>query len=355
MYQRLLMAILFGFLAFGSASAQESGAAYQPTLADNPAKPVAQPSKSLRLTGVLISRINRTALVNGRPVREGDRVGGADILAIEQRGIRVLVGARELNIDVGGTFVVEQSSVDIARVSRKPARRGHNQERLAATRSVPSRDSGAPRFDAHRRHAVKSGETLSGIALRYRKNGVTMDQMMIALYQSNPQAFSSNINLLHEGAVLRIPSENELHRKTPALAAAEVARHTNSWQPASHRPVRIADSSRTRQYGPVESGETLSAIASRVLHEGVTMDQMMIALYQSNPQAFSGNINLLHEGAVLRIPGENEPGRRSPETATAEVVRQTKAWQAGFEQHALSLSDNANIMASSDGLADQLP
>ena len=69
MYQRLLMAILFGFLAFGSASAQESGAAYQPTLADNPAKPVAQPSKSLRLTGVLISRINRTALVNGRPDR----------------------------------------------------------------------------------------------------------------------------------------------------------------------------------------------------------------------------------------------------------------------------------------------
>lgn len=175
-----------------------------------------------------------------------------------------------------------------------------------------------------------------------------MDQMMIGLFDSNPHAFNNNINVLYEGAILRIPGEHELDRHTPALAAAEVARHADRWQPAGPGPLSVANSSPTRQYGPVESGETLSAIASRLLHDGVTINQMMIALYQSNPEAFSDNINVLYEGAILRIPDETELRRQTPATATAEVIRQTKAWETGFEQNALLAPPETNIMASVD-------
>jgi FimV-like protein len=195
-------------------------------------------------------------------------------------------------------------------------------------------------------HTVEAGETLSGIAMHYRKNGITLDQMMIALYASNPQAFSDNINVLHEGAVLRIPGANELHRQAPVAAAAEVARHAARWQQAVREPRQMAVTSPARQYGPVERGETLSAIASSVLHDGVTLDQMMMALYASNPQAFSGNINVLHEGAVLHIPAAHEPGHLTAETATAEVVRQTKVWKTGRQP--LSDLPASNIMASVD-------
>lgn len=98
----------------------------------------------------------------------------------------------------------------------------------------------------------------------------------------------------------------------------------------------------------VKPGETLSGIAERYLGNGVTMNQMMIALFQSNPQAFSNNINVLRQGATLHIPDENELRLHTPEMATAEVVRQTKAWQTGYEQHVKLAMAHANVMASSD-------
>jgi len=345
--------MLLGFLTFGSAAAQEIEVLDESMLATEPSNSNSRPAQIVRLNGVLISEFSRSALLNGRPIEEGDRVDGAEIIAIEQHGIRVLVGGQELSIDVGNTFVTGQSSTDVARVSRKPTRQSRNQERLTASHLAPSRDNGSPPIDAQRQHAVEFGETLSGIAYRYRKSGVTMDQMMIALYQSNPHAFSGNINVLHEGTILRIPDENELSRRTRATAAAEVARHTDSWQVASLQSVSIIDSSRSEQYGPVESGETLSAIASRLVRDGISTEQMMIALYRSNPQAFSSNINVLHAGAVLRIPDERELNRQTPETATAEVLRQTKVWRARFEQHALAAMNHTNIMASADGLIDK--
>ena len=41
-------------------------------------------------------------------------------------------------------------------------------------------------------------------------------------------------------------------------------------------------------YGPVKKGETLAGIASQLKPEGYSLEQMLVALYQSNTQAFSG-------------------------------------------------------------------
>lgn len=172
---------------------------------------------------------------------------------------------------------------------------------------------------------------------------------MIALYQANPHAFSNNINRLRADAVLKIPADNMVHRQSPARAALDVARHADRWRLTDHRP-RLADVSDTRQYGPVEAGDTLSSIALRVMPDSVTVDQMMIALYQANPRAFSGNINVLHQGAVLIIPGNHAVRQQTPATARAEVVRQTKAWQAGIERHARSQPEHSNTVVSTNGL-----
>jgi FimV-like protein len=317
------MVLLLGPLACGSVAGQESGILSDAAHADGPA--------GFRLTGVLISEFRRMALVDGQLLQEGDRLGGVEILAIDQAGIRVLMGAQEFAVDVGGMFVGDQFPGGFA---RPPERQG---------RSVS-------RFGEHLRHTVKSGETLSGIALRYMSNDATMNQMMIALFQSNPQAFNNNINVLHEGAVLRIPDENELRHHAPDRATVEVVRQTNRWQAAHQQRSKVADLSTGKQYGPVESGETLSAIAASLLPAGATMNQMMIALFQANPQAFSNNINVLLEGATLRIPDENELGRRTPATATAEVVRQTKLRETSYEQHATLSVAHSNIMAASDEL-----
>src|SRR5690606_17754751 len=53
----------------------------------------------------------------------------------------------------------------------------------------------------------------------------------------------------------------------------------------------------------VQAGDTLSEIASGMNRRGRTLDQTMLALLRANPEAFiGGNINLVRQGAVLRMP-----------------------------------------------------
>jgi len=174
---------------------------------------------------------------------------------------------------------------------------------------------------------VKRGQTLSGIALLHRGDETTINQMMIALFRANPQAFGGNINVLREGAVLHIPDRGNLSLQAPAAATAEVARHTDAWQPSAREQNRHANLLIRDTYGPVEGGETVSEIASIVSPDGISMNQMMIALFEANPQAFGGNVNVLHEGAMLQIPTGDELTRYSHMRATAEVLTQTDAWQ----------------------------
>lgn len=348
MYQRLWLAVLCGFLAFGAASAQEPDRVSAPISGKNPIKRSDSSTNHLKLTGVLVSSSNRSALVNGRPVQEGDHIAGAVVLEIEPRGIRVLVGAREFAINVGSSIDVDAPATHVVRSTGALARQNRRQQRLVAGRSTMPRHLGAPSDEALPQHAVQAGETLSGIALRYRQGGISLNQMMIALYDANPAAFDDNINVLHAGAVLRIPDTNALHRQAPAVATAEVARHAARWRQADQVPLRVADVAPAREYGAVRRGETLSEIASRVLLRGVTLDQMMIALYIANPQAFSENINVLHEGAILRIPAELESGQLTPDTATAEVVRHSKLWRTARGERPLPDLPDAKIMASID-------
>jgi pilus assembly protein FimV len=80
----------------------------------------------------------------------------------------------------------------------------------------------------------------------------------------------------------------------------------------------------------VQRGDTLWELADDVRGgSGLTINQMMLALYRANPEAFIGNINGLKAGAILRIPGEEEIALISRSEATAEVREQNNAWQAG--------------------------
>ncbi|MDP2830035.1 MAG: FimV/HubP family polar landmark protein [Sulfuricellaceae bacterium] len=81
-------------------------------------------------------------------------------------------------------------------------------------------------------------------------------------------------------------------------------------------------------YG-VKSGDTLSSIARNTKPEGYSLEQMLVALYQSNKDAFSGgNMNRLSTGKILRIPKEGEIAAVSQADATREIKAQTTDWNA---------------------------
>lgn len=103
-------------------------------------------------------------------------------------------------------------------------------------------------------------------------------------------------------------------------------------EPAATAPsaaAPAAPAARPGEYGPVQAGDTLSRIVQDMAREeGVSANQMMMALLRTNPQAFiGGNINLLREGAVLRVPDSGEAQRLPAAEATAEVRSHIARWR----------------------------
>ena len=101
----------------------------------------------------------------------------------------------------------------------------------AATRPAPVSQATAPDGTLA---PVRSGQTLSGIAGQLaRDNGVSLDQAMVALLRANPEAFiRGNVNLLRQGAVLRVPESGELQRIDSAAARVLVREHVAQWRQA---------------------------------------------------------------------------------------------------------------------------
>ncbi|MBP6597329.1 MAG: hypothetical protein KA196_07420, partial [Arenimonas sp.] len=81
---------------------------------------------------------------------------------------------------------------------------------------------------------------------------------------------------------------------------------------------------------PVAEGQTLWSIATQVRPDSaVTINQVMLALQRSNPDAFiGGNINQLKRGAVLRIPARDEVASLDAGQAAELVRAQASDWQA---------------------------
>ena len=83
-------------------------------------------------------------------------------------------------------------------------------------------------------------------------------------------------------------------------------------------------------YGPIQRNENLWSIANRLRpDESISINQMMIALYRANPEAFLGNINRLKAGYILRIPRFNEVSTISRGEAFNEAKRHNDEWRAG--------------------------
>ena len=258
------------------------------------------------LKGVLISAKGRDALINGEFAREGDRVGGATILSIGEKSVALQIGTQEYTVLVGSSTIAHRRAV--------PERRMAAQQRPVA--------------DGRQAYTVKRGDTLSAIAERYAGNGISLNQVIVALYEANPQAFDGNINRMRAGAVLQVPARDLIQAQSVAAATTEVLRQSRFSRQIVRRHVKVPE---RREFGPVKAGDSLSRIAASLRPDGVTLNQMMMALFETNPHAFDGNINRLRRGMILRVPHTNDIRRWTRATANAEVQRHARLWRIAAE------------------------
>lgn len=86
----------------------------------------------------------------------------------------------------------------------------------------------------------------------------------------------------------------------------------------------------SRFYGPTNANETLWSIASQLRpSDQFTVQQMLLAIFQINPQAFDGqNIHKLIPGSTIRVPSAAQISRVS----TASAVEVMRAHQAKLNQ-----------------------
>ncbi len=115
----------------------------------------------------------------------------------------------------------------------------------------------------------------------------------------------------------------------PALAPAPAG---VAPAPAEPRKAPAAVAAAASDAYRVKSGDTLSGIAGRTQPQGVSLDQMLVALYRANPQAFvESNMNRLKSGVVLAVP-DAEAAKAAPTTEARQFIQAQSADFAAYRQ-----------------------
>ncbi|WP_375192986.1 FimV/HubP family polar landmark protein [Marinobacter sp.] len=151
-----------------------------------------------------------------------------------------------------------------------------------------------------------------------------------------------NGRLLREYAVLVDPpvyaeeSGVEEQVSAPTVSSTQTAQQPTAARSAesARRQARaeqsLSSGYRANTFGPTGPSDTLWTIASQVRpDDSVSMQQVMLAIQDLNPDAFMGNnINRLKRGEVLRIPSMDQIQSRSRAEATRLVAQQNQAFQS---------------------------
>ncbi|MET0517207.1 MAG: FimV/HubP family polar landmark protein, partial [Burkholderiaceae bacterium] len=88
----------------------------------------------------------------------------------------------------------------------------------------------------------------------------------------------------------------------------------------------------------VRPGDTLSRVAGRTQAPGISLDQMLVGLYRSNPDAFiDNNMNRLKSGSVLQVPASDALGSLS----NSEARQVIQAQSADFDAYRQRLAGGA--------------
>lgn len=112
----------------------------------------------------------------------------------------------------------------------------------------------------------------------------------------------------------------------PAQAGAPVAKPRPAAPPPSATKAVAAGE---QQQVQVKAGDTLSKIARENKSESVSLDQMLVALFNSNRDAFDGNnMNRLRAGKILRVPDAAEAAQVDAGEARKLIVGQAVDFNA---------------------------
>jgi pilus assembly protein FimV len=108
-------------------------------------------------------------------------------------------------------------------------------------------------------HVVRQGETLNKIAAENKYDGVSLEQMLVGLFQNNPDAFvARNVNRLKAGAILNIPEKSAVESVSPAEAKKVYVAQARDWN--DYRQKLAASTAKT----PATDGAATQTSAGKI-------------------------------------------------------------------------------------------
>jgi pilus assembly protein FimV len=131
------------------------------------------------------------------------------------------------------------------------------------------------------------------------------------------------------GDTISAKADTGMHEAPPRLAdkskvkkkAANVAADTSG--NAEGNTTAVNDSAELT----TQRGDTLSSIAREVASEGVSLDQVMVGLFEANKSAFTdGNMNRLKVGQIIKVPSKDELTTIDPKQAKKEIKLHASNW-----------------------------
>jgi len=142
-----------------------------------------------------------------------------------------------------------------------PARQPPVTTAAAAGRPAPvARPAAAPAPAPADGYVVRRGDTLSKIASAYKPAEVSLEQMLVALFNANSGAFEgNNMNRLRTGAIVTVPNADAVAATPPSEAAKVVRVQAADWRAYRDRVAASAPS--VAGGGGREAGGRISAAA----------------------------------------------------------------------------------------------
>lgn len=201
-----------------------------------------------------------------------------------------------------------------------------------ATRPAPIAAPSAPVLEGAT-YTIKRGDTLSKIALETKAANVSLDQMLVALFRANPNAFvGQNMNRMLAGRTLMIPSAADALAVSPADARQEVAAQSADFAQYRSRLAQIAVAAVPAAATPPPAAAGQGRVTTRVEDKAAPAkagDQLKIAKVEAPtaPGAAAGKAT--QDEAVARQRALKEQEERAAELKRAnEQLKQALELQS---------------------------
>src|SRR5437899_61114 len=215
-----------------------------------------------------------------------------------------------------------------------PARAGATQSQRAASAAPAAPETAAPKQSGDR-YTVKRGDTLSKIANENLPSTATLDQMLVALFRSNTDAFDGkNMNRLRTGAIITIPGADDIRTTAAPEATTMVRVQASDWRTYRDSVAALAPAAEGTG-GRAAAGKIATAVDDRVPSAPASRDQLRVSR-----EAGQGKGAGAAEEAVAR-----DQALKEAQSRIAELEKTLKDLQRAVE---LKSQTGAQLQAQAD-------